>query len=71
MNIMMVHVESKMIHAIGYDKATQTVSVQFRNGDVWHYLNVPEDTYETVRDARSVGQEFNELIKNDYEGVKQ
>ena len=68
MSIGMEVVSSSMMRAIGYDKDAQTVAVQFKNGDVWHYFDVPEDVYEFVRHAPSIGHAFVQQIREVYEG---
>ncbi len=65
-------VESSMIQALGYDPGTKTLAVQFRGtGDVWHYADVPEETYELLHFPPSMGGAFARLIRGRYEGTKQ
>lgn len=64
-------VTSSNIAALGYDGASQTLAVQFRNGDTWHYEGVPQEAYDSLRGAESVGRAFNAEIRGSYEGAKQ
>lgn len=64
MSIGMEVVSSSMLRAIGYDEGDETVAVQFKNGDVWHYLGVPKDIYEYVRTAPSMGHAFIQHIRD-------
>ena len=57
-------VSSSMLKAIGYDESDQTVSVQFKNGDVWHYFGVDKETYDHVRVAPSIGHAFIQYIRD-------
>lgn len=57
-------VSSSMLKAIGYDESDQTVSVQFKNGDVWHYIGVDKQTYDFVRSAPSIGHAFIQYIRD-------
>jgi hypothetical protein len=58
-------VESNQVKAIGYDDATQTLAVTFKYGKaVYHYPNVPRETYEAFKGAQSIGKFFGEHIKS-------
>lgn len=57
-------VSSSMLKAIGYDSEGRIVSVQFKNGDVWHYLGVDKETYDHVRAAPSIGHAFIQYIRD-------
>lgn len=67
----MTSVSSSNIAALGYDAASQTLAVQFQNGDTWHYEPVPQETYDSVRSAESVGRAFNSEIRGSYDGERQ
>lgn len=71
MTIGMEVVASSMLRAIGYDAETQTVSVQFKNGDIWHYTEVPQDVYDYVRLAPSVGSAFVQYIRDTFPSERQ
>jgi hypothetical protein len=59
-------VSSRMIAAIGYDEASETLEVEFRSGAVYRYLGVAPDVYEDFRAAASSGAFFNAHIKDAY-----
>ena len=59
-------VASSAIDEVTYDVATQTLGVTFRSGSHYTYLNVPEQIYEDLVQAGSVGQEFNFEVKGSY-----
>lgn len=61
-------VSSSMVVALAYDDVRRVMGVLFRNGDEYHYHEVSKETFETVRDAPSVGQAFDSHIKK--AGVK-
>ena len=63
-------VESKMFRAVGYDSETQTLHVQFGNGNVYAYQNVPEDLYQRFLQAESKGKFFSIEIRNRYSSAK-
>jgi hypothetical protein len=56
-------VESTHLAAIGYDAETETLEVQFCNGDRWFYSYVFDDLYQGLRTAGSIGSFFNSRIK--------
>jgi hypothetical protein len=49
-------VDSSTILSIGYDKATETLEVEFKNGGVYQYYNVPDPVYEQLMQSSSKGQ---------------
>jgi hypothetical protein len=60
---MMVKVDSSMLNAIGYDDTTRKLTVEFSNGSVFEYSQVPRSIYDKVMEARSTGSAFNGLVK--------
>lgn len=59
-------VESSNIAAIGYDPASKTVQVDFKTGKKYHYQNVPQETFDELKAAPSVGKHLNAHIKPTY-----
>ena len=60
-------VESTSIYSAGYDPATSTLEVEFRNHRIYRYIGVPPEVYEALLTAESVGRYFAYNIRNDYE----
>lgn len=48
-------VSSGHIEAIGYEEDNETMVVRFKGGAEYAYSNVSFDTYESIKDAGSVG----------------
>lgn len=48
-------VNSSMLASIGYDKATQTLELEFTSGEVWQYMDVPNEEFEALMNAPSHG----------------
>jgi hypothetical protein len=46
-------VTSQIIHSVGYDAATRTLEVQFRNGWLYRYDDVPVEIYRALLAADS------------------
>ena len=56
-------VSSSTIGAIGYDEVSNTLGVRFHNGTEYHYFGVPQELFESMRSAPSVGRFFDQNIK--------
>lgn len=59
-------VGSTNISSIGYDADSETLEVEFLNGSIYQYYNVPQGLYEQLMIAPSKGQFLNANIKNSY-----
>ena len=60
-------VQSEMIRAIGYDKATQVLEIEFhRQNRVYRYFAVPPFLYEGMMISRSKGKFFTDKIAERY-----
>lgn len=55
-------VESSQIHAVGFDKATNRLAIQFKSkagpGSIYHYRNFTADDFAAFRAADSLGAHF-------------
>jgi hypothetical protein len=56
-------VSSSTVSAVGYDDATNTLGVRFQNGTEYQYFGVPQDVFEGLRSASSVGRYFDQYVK--------
>lgn len=55
---------SSMIKAYGYDAASQTLAVQFKNGTkVAQYRGISADDFAALEAAESVGKHFGQHIR--------
>lgn len=59
-------VASSTIISIGYDEPTETLEVEFLNGGIYQYYNVPPPIFEQFRLAPSKGQFLYAVIRNAY-----
>ena len=62
----LIPIESTTVAQIGYDAATQTLHVEFKNGTAYQYFDVPEAVYEEMTNAESAGRYLNQVIKGSY-----
>ena len=58
--------ESSQIKGYGYDPDSKTLAVKFKSGGLYHYNNVPAETYEAMKGAKSVGSFLGSAIKGTY-----
>jgi hypothetical protein len=56
-------VVSSNLASIGYDDDTATLAVQFNNGTLYHYHDVPRQVYEGLMSASSHGQYLDKHVK--------
>lgn len=63
----LVAVRSSNILAIGYDREPQTLTVQFANGRLYEFLNVPDTVHFALMNATSIGKAFFAEIRGRYE----
>ena len=61
-----VQVESSNIASIGYDPDAETLEIEFLNGSVYQYYNVPEYVYDELMSASSHGSYLSASIKGTY-----
>ena len=59
-----VAVESSFLAAIGYDSDSSILKVEFQDGDLYQYQNVPTNIYEEFMDAPSKGTYLNTRLKD-------
>lgn len=57
-------VSSSTIVSIGYDASSETLEIEFQNGGVYQYYNVPETIYQQLMESTSKGQFHHTYIRN-------
>lgn len=63
-------VASSNIRAVGYDTETQTLRVQFGNGQCYDYPKVPAELHQEFIQAESVGSFFHRNIRTKVTGIR-
>ena len=63
-------VRSREIAIVGYDPETLTLELVFRRGGVYHYFDVPQETYQRLMSAPSRGIYFDREIKQKFRYAK-
>lgn len=61
-----VNVKSSNIKSIGHDPATNTMHVEFNNGGVYEYDDVPPEKHAALVNAHSIGAHFAQHIKGQH-----
>lgn len=64
MSIRREYVASSNVVSIGYDEPTQTLEVEFKDGAIYQYYNIPKNIYDELMAAPSKGQFLAYQIKN-------
>lgn len=59
-------VKSSNLISVGYDESSQTLEIEFKEGRVYRYFNVPMSVYVALMAANSVGSYHAANIKEKY-----
>jgi hypothetical protein len=59
----MIPVVSSQLAEVGYNPETQTMRIRFTKGQLYEYDNVPEQIYQGLMTAPSIGSFFNANCK--------
>lgn len=68
MAIEMKEVKSSNIQRVGYDPLEKTMRVQFSSGTAFVYKDVPRETFDNLRSAKSIGNYFAQNIRPNFKG---
>ncbi len=63
-------VSSSNLASVGYDAGSETLEVEFRNGHIYEYYNVPQVMFDALMQAPSTGSFFNANIRNAFACAK-
>jgi len=62
--IIRFHVVSSNLKSVGYDISSHTLEIEFLNGAVYRYFDVPYEIYSGLLEAESHGSYFYRFIRN-------
>ena len=62
-------VSSSCIAEVGYDSTDQILAVRFHRHEEYRYVGVPEEIYQALLAASSIGRYFNAKVRNAYPHV--
>jgi hypothetical protein len=63
-------VQSSTVKSVGYDDKTLTLEVEFTNGNIYQYFDVPATLHSELMGSGSHGQFLNKQIKGQYRYAK-
>lgn len=66
----MISVRSSNLKAVDFNPLTLTLTIQFRNGGVYEYYNVPQNVFDGLLAAPSKGRFHHRHIKERYPYTK-
>lgn len=56
-------VKSSNVTHVGYDAASKTLAVQFKNGGTYHYVGVSPTVHTDLLGAKSIGEHLARHVK--------
>ncbi|WP_047198229.1 KTSC domain-containing protein [Caldimonas brevitalea] len=59
-------VASSSLRSVGYDPSHQLLEVEFATGRVYRYEDVPQEAYDELLAADSLGRHFNARVRDRY-----
>ena len=57
-------VQSSNLRSVGYDPDSKNLEVEFKEGRIYSYNNVPKDIFEGLINAASKGKFFSHYIRD-------
>ncbi|NUL44592.1 KTSC domain-containing protein [Cellulosimicrobium funkei] len=63
-------VTSSNLSSVGYDEVSQTLEVEFTNGSIYQYFDVPASEHIELMRSESVGAYFSVNIRSAYRYVR-
>jgi hypothetical protein len=61
-----IPVTSSNLASVGYDAATQTMEIEFNDGAIYQYFDLPQLVYQGLISAASAGQYFHAQVRGVY-----
>ena len=58
--------QSSNIVRYGYDEASRVLKVEFKNGSFYDYFDVPDQVFNGMKSASSVGQYLAQQVKGTF-----
>ena len=63
-------VSSSNLASVGYEAVSLTLEIEFKNGSIYQYFDVPESEYYGLMQADSHGKYFNAYIRYNYRDIR-
>jgi hypothetical protein len=65
-----VNVISSNINSVGYEESSNTLEIEFKSGSIYQYSNIPQEVYNELLQASSIGRYFIRNIRDTYRSYK-
>jgi hypothetical protein len=59
-------VSSSNVESVGYDENNETLEIEFKNGSIYQYFDVPKNIFDSLMLSGSVGAYLASNIKGVY-----
>lgn len=59
-------VQSSNLASVGYEPSAYTMEIEFKDGRVYQYFDVPQNVYQDLIGAPSPGQYFHQYVRGTY-----
>ena len=60
-------VKSRILRSVGYDEKIKILEIEFQNGLVYQFLNVPPKVYTDLMHSDEIGKYFSEKIRTKFQ----
>jgi KTSC domain len=64
------HVESSALRSVGFSKRRHILEIEFTNGAIYRYLDVPPSVYRDLLSADSKARYYDLNIKRNYQSIR-
>jgi hypothetical protein len=64
------HVESSALRSVGFSKRRHILEIEFTNGAIYRYADVPSSVYRDLLSADSKARYYNLNIKRNYQSIR-
>ncbi|HEX8898252.1 MAG TPA: KTSC domain-containing protein [Chthoniobacterales bacterium] len=62
-------IQSTALATVGYSKRLHALEIEFRNGAIYRYLDVPPNVYAALIDSRSKARFYDDNIRHKYRSL--
>lgn len=59
-------VQSSSIISVGFDAPSSTMEIEFKDGRIYQYFEIPEQVFRDLKSAPSVGSYFHQNVRGKY-----
>jgi hypothetical protein len=64
------HVESSALRSVGFSKRRHILEIEFTNGAIYRYVDVPPSVYRDLLSADSKARYYDLNIKRNYQSIR-